>query len=79
MAAKAKSKAKTKAKAKAKGRKGKRAGLAAAVSSHPSPIYKHVPGGGLERCIWNPDENEYDCEAIDASEIPNGAGIFPTK
>ena len=30
-----------------------RAKLALAQSSHPSPIYKHVPGGGLVRCIWN--------------------------
>jgi hypothetical protein len=50
---------------------------AAPQPSHPSPIYKHVPGGGLERCVWNQSENEYDCEPIDSGEIPNGAGIYP--
>ena len=47
------------------------------VESHPSPIYKHVPGGGIVKCVWNPDENEYDCEPIDYSDIPTGAGIYP--
>lgn len=44
---------------------------------HPSPIYRHVPGGGIVKCVWNPDENEYDCEPIDYSSIPRGAGIYP--
>jgi hypothetical protein len=51
----------------------------ASVENHPSPIYKHVPGGGIVKCVWNPDENEYDCGPIDYSDIPNGAGIFPVS
>ena len=60
-------------------RKQRKAAPRAALArpSHPSPIYKHVPGGGLVRCVWNPSENEYDCEPIDSSEVPKGAGIYP--
>ncbi|HZR63201.1 MAG TPA: hypothetical protein VFA80_19825 [Xanthobacteraceae bacterium] len=57
--------------------KQKRGAALMADAAHPSPIYKHVPGGGLVKCVWNPDENEYDCEPIDFHEIPRGAGIFP--
>ena len=54
-----------------------RAKLALAQSSHPSPIYKHVPGGGLVRCIWNDADNQYDCGPINEANVPNGAGIYP--
>jgi len=64
---------------KAPRRKAKVARNAAMQTSHPSPIYKHVPGGGLERCIWNEEENEYDCGPIGDDEIPKGAGIFPAR
>jgi hypothetical protein len=52
---------------------------ASAATAHPSPIYKHVPGGGLVKCVWNDAENEYDCEPIDFTQIPKGAGIFPAS